>query len=85
MNLIPGIAARQRLLSCRLPLIIILSRVDILPPDKAKQPVECRRQQRAQKGPDPVDPVVSGKAAVYNVGAQRSRGVEGSTGVVVAC
>ena len=45
MNLIPGIAARQRLLPRRLPLIIILSRVDILPPDKTKQSVECRCQK----------------------------------------
>lgn len=46
--------------------------------------VERRREQRTEQRTDPVDPVVPREAAVDHVRAQRSRGVQGSTGIIVA-
>ena len=78
-------SSTQVLPSLGLPLIIILTGVNMLPADVAQQVIEARGQERAKQRSNPVDPVVSGETAVDNVRAKGAGGVEGAAGVVVAC
>ena len=52
-----------------LPLVVVLTGVDVLPADPAQQVVEARSQQRSKQRTDPVYPMVSGKGAIDNIWA----------------
>lgn len=69
--------------SLGLPLVVVLTRVDILPADIAEEVVEARSQKRSEQRSNPVDPVVSGETAVDNIRTQGAGGIQGTTGVEV--
>lgn len=68
----------------RLPLVEVLARVDGLVLEQLEEGKEPARQQAAQQGSHPVDPVVAGEATVDDIRAEGARRIEGAAGVVVA-
>lgn len=73
----------QRLLSGRIFLVIILTRIDHLPAHHTKESVECRGKKGSEQRTDPIDPVVPRKWAVDYIRSEGASRVERSSGVVI--
>lgn len=73
-----------RRLSCsNVPLIVILARIDVLIANEAKEVVEGRSEERAEKWTNPIDPVISGETAVDHIRTEGTSRVKRSSGKVV--
>ena len=66
------------------PFVKVLTGVNLLPSDKAKDVIEPSCQQRAKQRTNPVYPVISGETTVNHVRSEGASRIERTTGIIIA-